>query len=124
MAKRPSITATVTDRDGHPVVGLPREAFEVYEDGEHQDVTQFTGDRVPIVLLLAEDFEFCGLAGDRTLARYRAIAQKKLGAACATGIGPPDMDELAATIADWMNEVERIQLLLRLSPRLRQKYGD
>ena len=45
-----SVTATVTDREGHLIVGLPREAFEVYEDGERQDVTHFTRERVPIGL--------------------------------------------------------------------------
>jgi VWFA-related protein len=45
-----SITATVTDREGHPVTGLPREAFEVYEDGVLQTITQFTSERVPIGL--------------------------------------------------------------------------
>jgi VWFA-related protein len=45
-----SITATVTDRDGHPVTGLSRDAFEVYEDGVRQTVTQFTRERVPIGL--------------------------------------------------------------------------
>jgi Ca-activated chloride channel homolog len=45
-----SITATVTDRAGHLVTGLSREAFEVYEDGVRQDVTQFTRERVPIGL--------------------------------------------------------------------------
>ena len=45
-----SITATVTDRDGHPVTGLSREAFEVYEDGVLQTITQFTRERVPIGL--------------------------------------------------------------------------
>ena len=45
-----SITATVTDRDGHPVTGLSRDAFEVYEDGVLQTVTQFTSERVPIGL--------------------------------------------------------------------------
>jgi VWFA-related protein len=56
-----SITATVTDRDGRLVVGLPREAFEVYEDGERQDVTHFTRERVPIglgVLLDVSDSMF------------------------------------------------------------------
>jgi VWFA-related protein len=43
-----SITATVTDHDGHPITGLAREAFEVYEDGIRQTVTQFTRERVPI----------------------------------------------------------------------------
>ena len=45
-----SITATVTDREGHPVTGLPRDAFEVYEDGILQTITQFTRERVPIGL--------------------------------------------------------------------------
>src|SRR5262249_28251586 len=44
------ITATVTDKEGHLITGLPREAFDVYEDGEPQSVTQFTGERVPIGL--------------------------------------------------------------------------
>lgn len=43
-----SITATVADTDGRLVTGLPRDAFEVFEDGEPQDVTQFTSERVPI----------------------------------------------------------------------------
>ena len=51
-----SITATVTDREGHPVTGLPREAFEVYEDGVLQTVTQFTRERVPIGLGVLLDF--------------------------------------------------------------------
>jgi len=45
-----SLTATVTDKEGHPVTGLAREAFEVYEDGVLQTVTQFTRARVPIGL--------------------------------------------------------------------------
>lgn len=38
------------DEAGHLVTGLPREAFEVFEDGQPQNVTQFTHDRVPISL--------------------------------------------------------------------------
>jgi len=45
-----SITATVTDKDGHPVTGLDRDAFEVFEDGVKQTITQFTRERVPIGL--------------------------------------------------------------------------
>jgi thiol-disulfide isomerase/thioredoxin len=81
------------------------------------------GDRVPVVLFLAEDFELCGVYGDRTLHRYRALARKLLGAACPTGIGGPDADELAVTLTDWAGEFERFQLMLRLSGRLRQKHG-
>src|SRR4029077_19247118 len=41
---------TVTDKEGHPITGLERGAFEVYEDGVRQTVTQFTSERVPIGL--------------------------------------------------------------------------
>jgi thiol-disulfide isomerase/thioredoxin len=82
------------------------------------------GSRVPVVQFLSEDDEWCATAGDRTINRYRAIALRKLGPLCPTGIVPPDKEELAATLDDWMNEVERVQLMLRLTPRLRQKYQD
>ena len=45
-----SITATVTDGEGHLVVDLPRDAFEVFEDGDRQAITQFTRERVPVGL--------------------------------------------------------------------------
>ena len=82
------------------------------------------GNRVPVVLFLAEDFALCGWYGDRSLTRYRALAQRQLGPACSTGLFVPDDDELKQTLQDWLDEVERIQLMLRLSTRLRQKYGD
>jgi thiol-disulfide isomerase/thioredoxin len=94
----------------------------------HRDLTERVringGDRVPVALLLAEDHELCSVFGDRTLRRYRAIAVRQLGPSCPTGILPPDKDEMAATLQDWLDEVERVQLMLRLSARLRQKHGD
>src|SRR4029450_2532947 len=45
-----SITATVRDDQGRLVTDLGRDAFEVYEDGEAQTVTQFTNDGVPTTL--------------------------------------------------------------------------
>jgi VWFA-related protein len=50
-----SIAATVTDAEGHLVPDLPREAFEVFEDGERQQITQFTNERVPLGLGLLLD---------------------------------------------------------------------
>jgi Ca-activated chloride channel family protein len=44
------ITATVLDADGRLVTGLPRDVFEIYEDGDRQAVSQFTRERVPIGL--------------------------------------------------------------------------
>lgn len=95
---------------------------------QHRDLTEQVrvngGDRVPVALFLAEDFEFCSAFGDRSLSRYRALAKKQLGASCPLAIAPPDADEVAATLADWLDEFERVQLMLRLSPRLRQRHGD
>ena len=45
-----SIAATVTDRDGRLIADVAREAFEVYEDGERQTITQFAHERVPVGL--------------------------------------------------------------------------
>lgn len=50
-----SITATVTDAEGRLITDLPRSAFEVFEDGERQTVTQFTNERVPVGLGLLLD---------------------------------------------------------------------
>jgi Ca-activated chloride channel family protein len=49
------VTATVRDADGRLVTGLPREAFEIYEDGDRQPITQFTNERVPVGLGLLLD---------------------------------------------------------------------
>ncbi len=95
---------------------------------EHRDLMEKVrinaGDRVPVALFLAEDHELCSVFGDRTLGRYRALAARQLGPSCPTGIVPPGADELAATLQDWLNEFERVQLMLRLSSRLRQKHND
>ena len=45
-----SVTVTVLDHEGRLVTDLPRDAFDVYEDGEAQTVTQFTRERVPVSL--------------------------------------------------------------------------
>jgi len=94
----------------------------------HKDLTQQVrvnaGDRVPVALFMAEDFEFCSALGDRTIHRYRALAAKQLGPSCPIAIAPPDANELTATLNDWLTEFERVHLMLRLSPRLRQKHGD
>jgi Ca-activated chloride channel homolog len=45
-----SISATVTDRDGRLISDVTREAFEVYEDGQLQTISQFSHERVPVGL--------------------------------------------------------------------------
>jgi Ca-activated chloride channel family protein len=50
-----NVTATVTDGDGRFVSGLRQEDFTVYEDGQIQDVSHFSSDRVPVSLGIALD---------------------------------------------------------------------
>jgi len=82
------------------------------------------GKRIPFLVFLSEDDQLLGLYGDRTLAKYRQMAVDQLGPACPSGIEPPHQSLLDATTQEWLNEFERIQLMLRLSSRLRQKHGD
>jgi thiol-disulfide isomerase/thioredoxin len=82
------------------------------------------GDRVPVVVFMNEDHEFVALAGDRTLARYRALAARALGPSCPLPGAPVPDDEVAATLQDWVDQFERVQLLLRLSGKLRARHGD
>jgi Ca-activated chloride channel family protein len=49
------VTATVRDADGRLVTGLPKEAFEVHEDGVRVPIAQFTNQRVPLGLGLLLD---------------------------------------------------------------------
>lgn len=82
------------------------------------------GNRVPVVLFLNEEFDFVSMLGDRTLSRYRAIAGRQLGASCPLPGAPVPADEIAATLQDWVDETERVQLICRLSTKLRAKHRD
>ena len=82
------------------------------------------GQRVPTAAFFSEDFAPVLYYGDRTLSAYRAAAAAQLGASCASGAAPPAADSLAAVTADWLDQFERVQLILRLSARLREKHGD
>ena len=106
----PKISLRFLDRDDHPDLA----AQLAINDGL----------RIPMVLLLSEDFFECARFGERTLATYRKIAAEQLGPACPTGIVAPGEDYLAVVTQEMLNEVERVQLMLRLSPRLRKKHGD
>ncbi len=45
-----NVNATVTDADGRFVRGLRQEDFRVYQDGQAQDITHFSSERVPVSL--------------------------------------------------------------------------
>lgn len=52
------VYATVTDKAGEPVTGLPAEAFTVHENGEPQKVTTFAAGEFPLTVALALDRSF------------------------------------------------------------------
>lgn len=87
-------------------------------------ITICSGRRVPVVVFMNEDFDFISLFADRTLSRYRALAARHLGASCPIPGATIPQDELNATQQDWLNELERVHLLCRLSPKLRGRHGD
>lgn len=108
-AESPAVQVRYFDRDANPELA--------------RSLSICGGARVPAVLFLSEDDQQVGFYGDRTLARYRQVAAEQAGASCPTGLATP-ADQLAAVVQDWLNEFERVQLLLRTSSRLRQKHGD
>lgn len=104
------ITVRYFDRDAHPDLG--------------ERLSVCGAARVPAVLFLSEDNHQVGMYGDRTLSKYRRMAADQLGATCPTGLVPEPQSLLAAVTQDWLNEFERVQLILRTSSRLRQLHGD
>jgi thiol-disulfide isomerase/thioredoxin len=109
-AAAPSIDLRFLDRDARPDIAA------------HLKVCG--GQRVPVAAFLSEDFSPVLFYGDRTLSAYRAAASAQLGDSCASGVGAPPTDQIAAVTSDWLDQFERVQLILRLSARLRQLHGD
>jgi thiol-disulfide isomerase/thioredoxin len=100
--------------------------------------------KVPVVVFLSEDYFELGRFGDRTLGAYRRMARqqtaevsvvntmnrvfekgrKLVGAVCNSGLIAPPPDEIEDEVAEWTDIFERMQLILRLSPLLRERYQD
>ncbi len=105
----PRLTLRLLDRDSHP---------------ELRDTVRLAGAaKTPIALFLSEDFYECSRFGERTLSTYRAISRYFTGPACPVGDIFDDA-QLQRTTAEWVDEIERVHLMLRLSPQLRERYGD
>lgn len=98
------------DRDAHPDIAA------------HLKVCG--GQRVPTVVFLSEDWHPVLTYGDKTLAAYRAAAKAQLGTSCTTGVVAPPAELTAAVVGDWLDEFERVQIILRLSGRLRELHHD
>jgi len=109
-AAAPAIDLKFLDRDALPDIAA------------HMKVCG--GQRVPVAVFFSEDFTPLLSYGDKTISSYRAAAAAQLGASCSTGVVPPPSDLVTAVVGDWLEQFERVQLMLRLSGRLRQLHGD
>jgi thiol-disulfide isomerase/thioredoxin len=109
-AAAPALQLRFLDRDVDPDV---RQALRI--NG---------GDRVPVLVFFSEDGFEVARYGERTLSKYRQLMRDQTGPSCPTGITIGKDPLVVQVIQDWLNEFERAQWLLRLSPRLRQKHGD
>jgi hypothetical protein len=95
---------------------------------EHMDAQQALqingGNRVPVIVFFSEDGAEVARYGERTLSKYRQMMRDQAGPNCPTGIMVSKDPLLVQVTHEWLNEFERVQWLLQLSPRLRQKHGD
>ena len=112
----------------HFAVKSPAIDLRFIDRDAREDVRQALGvnggARVPMVAFLSEDFALVARYGERTLSAYRQLAADQLGAACPTGLVAPTAEATSTVQAEWLGEFERAQLVLRLSPRFREKYND
>src|SRR2546423_462344 len=79
---------------------------------------------LPLAVFFSEDGFEVARYGERTLARYRQLVGQLTGEGCATGLVKGDDPVQRAVVQDWLDEFERVQWVLRLSPRLRRMHGD
>ncbi len=109
-AAAPVIQVRYLDRDDHAEV--------------QRELQINAGNRVPVVVFFSEDGFEVARYGERTLSKYRQMMHDQAGPSCPSGIAIPGDQLLSQVTEDWLNEFERVQWLLRLSPRLRQRHGD
>lgn len=67
-----NVATTVTDGNGRFVNNLKREDFEVYEDGQKQEISQFDSERVPVSLGIALDTSG-SMLGEKIVAAQAAL---------------------------------------------------
>jgi len=96
----PVLKVRYLDRDAYPVV--------------QEELKINGGNRVPVVVFYSEDGFEVARYGERTLATYRRLLADDIGRPGPAG------DRLAAVTQEWLDEFERVQCVLRLSPRLKR----
>jgi thiol-disulfide isomerase/thioredoxin len=112
----------------HIAAAAPSIRMRYLDRDEHADAQRELqingGNRIPVVVFFSEDGYEVGRYGERTLSKYRRMMQEQAGRACPSGLSSKGESLLADVTQDWLNEFERVQWMLRLSPRLREVHGD
>jgi thiol-disulfide isomerase/thioredoxin len=89
-----------------------------------QELSINGGKRVPVAVFFSEDGYEVLRYGERPLSKYRQMIRDATGVSFATTLGASTDPLLTQVVQDWLDEFERVQWLLRLSARLRQKHAD
>ena len=77
------------------------------------------GNRVPVAVFFSEDGFEVARYGERPLSKYRTLARAVVPELPSdTNSGP------GGIVEDWLREFERVQWILRLSPRLKRLHND
>ena len=94
-------------------------------------VSILSGSHIPLCRRLREELQEKGLydklwivGGNIPEEDRMVLRQLGFSGVFPTGLVVPGDSLLAEVTQDWLDEFERVQWLLRLSPRLRQKHGD
>ncbi|QEL15751.1 thioredoxin family protein [Limnoglobus roseus] len=104
----PVLVPRYLDRDAHPAA--------------QEELKINGGNRVPVVVFFSEDGQEVSRFGERTLTTYRKLVAQLGGDSCGSGLATGDT--LPGVVQNWLDEFERVQHILRLSPRLRRLHGD
>jgi len=113
-----NVTATVADQSGRFVPNLRREDFTVREDGERQQITHFSAERVPVSLGIVLDVSG-SMSGEKIRSAERAL-QRFLYDLLAPEdevfiLGFSDRTEL---VSDWTSNRQQLANALgRIRPR-------
>jgi len=110
----------IADASGATLKGIDRDVNIDLRD----EVRVLGAMRVPVVVFLTEEFHEVGRFGDRLLTVYRRKMENEIGAACAVPYANTPEGQLAAEQGEWVDIFERMLIMTRLCPPLRQKYGD
>ncbi|BCS31283.1 hypothetical protein TBR22_A04830 [Luteitalea sp. TBR-22] len=113
-----NVTATVTDASGRFVSNLRKEDFVVYEDGERQQISHFSSERVPVSLGIVLD-----VSGSMSGEKFRA-AQAALDRFMYDLLAPEDelfllsFSDRTDLVSDWTTDRRQLSAgLQQIRPR-------